>query len=96
MWKATLEEGGCTIWGQLPDIPYKSDKFGFGFIVEGQKVVLHAWAGRPLFRISNNGMNAIEDADSDGDFDSWIFPTIGIKLNNWKAEEIFPISFIQE
>ena len=32
--KATIEEGGCTIWGQLPDIPYKSDKFGLGFTAE--------------------------------------------------------------
>ena len=23
--KAVIEEGGSTIWGQLPDIPYKSD-----------------------------------------------------------------------
>ena len=29
----TIEEGGCTIWGQLPDIHYKSDKFGLGFTV---------------------------------------------------------------
>ena len=29
--KVVIEEGGCTIWGQLPDIPYKSDKFGLGF-----------------------------------------------------------------
>ena len=29
--KAFIEEGGSTIWGQLPDIPYKSDKFGLGF-----------------------------------------------------------------
>ena len=29
--KATQEEGSCTIWGQLPDILYKSDKFGLGF-----------------------------------------------------------------
>ena len=29
--KAVIEEVGCTIWGKLPDIQYKSDKFGFGF-----------------------------------------------------------------
>ena len=29
--KAVVEEGGCTIGGQLPDIPYKSDRFGLGF-----------------------------------------------------------------
>ena len=29
--KAVIEEGGCTVLGQLTDIPYKSDKFGLGF-----------------------------------------------------------------
>ena len=37
--KAVVEEGGCTIWGQIPDIPYKSDKFGLGFSSSAQKVV---------------------------------------------------------
>ena len=27
--KAVIEEGGCTIWGQLPDIPYKSNKLAW-------------------------------------------------------------------
>ena len=27
--RAVVEEGGCTIWGQLPDIPYKSDNLGW-------------------------------------------------------------------
>ena len=66
----SIEEGGCTIWGQLPNIPYKSDKFGLGFTAEGQRVVRHARAGKPLFRISINGVTAIEDADSDCDFDN--------------------------
>ena len=35
---AVVEEGGCTIWGKLPDIPYKSDRFGLGFTSTGQKV----------------------------------------------------------
>ena len=43
--KAVVEEGRCTIWGQLPDIPYKSDKFGLGFTSTGQKVVRRARAG---------------------------------------------------
>ena len=34
-----VKEGGCTIWGQLPDIPYKSDKFGLGFSSKAQKEV---------------------------------------------------------
>ena len=29
--RVVIEEGGCIIWGQLLDIPYKSDKFGLGF-----------------------------------------------------------------
>ena len=29
--KEVIEEGGCTIWGQLPYIPYKSENFGLGF-----------------------------------------------------------------
>ena len=33
--KSTVEEGGFTIWGQLPDIPYKYDKFGLVFTAEG-------------------------------------------------------------
>ena len=45
--KAVIEEGGCTIWGQLPDIPYKSDKFGLGFTSGAQKAVRHAHAGGP-------------------------------------------------
>ena len=28
--KVLVEEGDGTIWGQLPDIPYKFDKFGSG------------------------------------------------------------------
>ena len=36
--KAVVEEDGCTIWGQLPDIPYKSDKLGLGFTSGAQKL----------------------------------------------------------
>ena len=91
-----IAEGGCTTWGQLPDIPYKSGKFGLGFTAEAQKVVCRAQAGRPPFRISNNGVNAIEDANSDYDSDSWIFLTIGNRLNNLKDQDIISISFSQE
>ena len=31
--RAVVEEGGSTIWGQLLDFPYKSDKFGLGFTI---------------------------------------------------------------
>ena len=32
-----VEDGGYTIWGQLPDIQYKSDKFWLGFTSQAQK-----------------------------------------------------------
>ncbi|KAI5396381.1 hypothetical protein KIW84_062547 [Lathyrus oleraceus] len=41
-------------------------------------------------------VNAVEDTDNDYDLDSWIFPTIGDGLDNWKAEDTIPISFSQE
>ena len=43
--RAVVEEGECTIWGQLPNIPYKSDKFGLGFTSTGQKAVRRTCAG---------------------------------------------------
>ena len=45
--KAVVEEGGCIIWGQLLDIPYKSNKFGLGFTSGAQRVVRRARAGGP-------------------------------------------------
>ena len=45
--KEVVEEGGCTIWGQLSDIPYKSDKFGLGFTSSTQEAVRRARAGGP-------------------------------------------------
>ena len=48
--KEVVEEGGYTIWGQLPDIPYKSDKFGLGFTSSAQKAVRRARAGGPPLR----------------------------------------------
>ena len=94
--RAVVEDEGCTIWGQLPDIPYKSNKFGLGFTSKAQKKVRRARAGGPPLRINNNEVNAREDTDSDGDLDDWIFPTIGGGLNNWKAKDFVPISFSQE
>ena len=35
--RVVIEEGGFTVWGQLPNIPYKSDKFGLGFTSQAQK-----------------------------------------------------------
>ena len=94
--KAFIEEGGCIIWGKLPNIPYKSDKFGLGITSRAQRVVRYARAGGPPLRISNHGINALEDSDSDYDMDKWIFPTISGGLNNWEAKDCVPITFIQE
>ena len=94
--KAAVEEGGCTIWGQLPDIPYKSDKLGLGFTSGAQRVVRRDRVGRPPLCISNHGVNALEDSDSDCDMEKWIFPTISGGLNNWEAKDFVPITFIQE
>ena len=55
--KSTIEEGGSTIWGPLPDIPYKSDKFGLGFTSRAQKVVRRARAGGPPLKINNREVN---------------------------------------
>ena len=92
--KAVVEEGGCIIWGQLPNIPYKSDKFGLGFTSGAQKVFRRARAGGPTLRISNHGVNVVEDTDSDCDLDNWIFPTTNGGLNNLTARDFVPISFI--
>ena len=34
-----IEDRGCTIWGQISDFPFKSDKFGLGFPSKAQKEV---------------------------------------------------------
>ena len=64
-----VKEGGCTIWGQLPDIPYKSNKFGLGFTSEAQRVVRRARAGGPPLCINNHGVNVLEKSDSNCDMD---------------------------
>ena len=91
-----VQEGGCTTWGQLPDDPYKYDKFGLGFTAEAQRAVCRSRAKRPPFRVSNNGVNAVEDAYSNYDLDNLIFPTTDNGLNNWKTKDVIPISFSQE
>ena len=70
-----IEDGDFTIWGQLPDIPFKSDKCGLGFTAKAQKKVIHARVGKPPLRISNHEVNALEDSDNDNAFDEWIYPT---------------------
>ena len=94
--QAVIEDGSCTIWGQLLDILYKSEKFGLGFTSRAQKQVRRVRVGGPPLRISNNEVNALEDTDSDGDLDDWIFPTTDGGLNNCMAKDFVSISFNQE
>ena len=94
--RAVVEEGGCTIWGQLPDIPYKSDKFGLGFTSTSQKAVHHARARGLPVRISNQGVNVVEDNEEDGRLEDWIFPTVSGGICNWEAKEFIPITFISQ
>ena len=94
--KAVVEEGGCTIWGKLPDIPYKSNKFGLGFTSTAQKAVRRARAGGPPLKISNREVNAVEDVEEDGSLEDWIFPTVNGGLRNWEARDFVPITFISQ
>ena len=64
--REVVEEGGSTIWGQLPDFPYKSDKFGLGFTSTAQKNVRCARAGGPPVKINHQGVNALEDSEEKG------------------------------
>ena len=94
--RAVVEEGECIIWGQLSDISYKSEKFGLGFTSGAQRAIRRARAGGPPLRISNHGINALEDSDSDYKMVKWIFPTISGGLNNWETKDFVPIKFTQE
>ena len=94
--KAVIEEGGCIIWGQLPDIPYKSDKFGLGFTSGAQKVVHRDRARGPPLRISNHKVNTVEDDEDSYDLEDWIFPNVNGGLNNREARDFVPITFIQQ
>ena len=72
--KAVVEEGGCIIWGKLLDIPPKSENFGVGFTSGAQKSIRRARSGEPPLRISNHGVNTVEDSDDSYDVEEWIFP----------------------
>ena len=37
--RAVIEEGGCTIWGQLLDIPFMSEKIRLSFTTKAQSEV---------------------------------------------------------
>ena len=82
--------------GQLPDIPYKSDKFGLGFTSGAQKAVRRARAGGPPLKISNHRVNTVEDDEDNYDLEEWIFPTVNGGLSNWEAKDFVPITFIQQ
>ena len=82
--------------GQLPDILYKSDKFGLGFTSNAQKVVRRARAGGPPLKISNQEVNAVEDGEEDGSLEDWIFPTVNGGIRNWEAKDFVPITFISQ
>ena len=94
--RAVIEKGGCANWGQLPDFMHKTNKFGLGFTTGAQRAVRHARIGRPPLRISNQGVNAIEDDEEESDIDNWIYPTINGGLNNWTAKDFVPVSFITQ
>src|ERR1044072_1510289 len=91
--QAAVEEGGSAIWGRLPDLPFKSDKTGLGFTIKGQKMIRRERASQLPFRISQNGVQAIEDDDNDVYISKWIFPTPDNGLSNWNIEDVTPISF---
>ena len=94
--RAVVEKGGCANWGQLPDFAHKTDKFGLGFTTEAQRAVRRAQIGRPHLRISNPGVNAIEDDEEESEFDSWIYPTTEGGLTNWTAKDFTPITFVPQ
>ena len=94
--RAVIEEGGCIIWGQLPDIPYKSDKFGLGFTSGAQKDVRRTRARGPPLNISNCKVNVVEDDEDSYDLKDWIFPTVNGGLNNWEARDFVLITFIPQ
>ena len=94
--KAVIEEGGSTIWGQLPDFPFKSDKFSLGFTSSSQKAVRRSQAGGPPVRITYHGVNALEDSEEESNLEDWIFPTVEGGLCNWEAKDFVPNTFINQ
>ena len=72
--EAVVKEGGSTMWGQLPDFPCKTDKFGLGFTAASQKVVRHSRAGGTPLKTTHHGVHALEDVEDESNFEDWIFP----------------------
>ena len=84
------------MWGQLPDFPYNTDKYGLGFTTDSQKAVRHSRARGPPLKITHHGVHALEDGEEGSNFEDWIFPTIEGGLNNWEAKDFVPIPFINQ
>src|SRR3954469_4863370 len=59
--KAVIEKGDCTVWGQLLDIPYKSDKLGLVYANGNQKNDQSPCSGELMSYFISQGVNAIED-----------------------------------
>ena len=41
-------------------------------------------------------MNVMEDSKDDYNFDEWIYATAREALNNWRANDLIPISFNED
>ena len=76
--EAVIKEGRSTMWGQLPDFPHKTNKFGLGFTAAGQKAMRLSKAGGPPVKITHHGIND----DEEDNFEDWIFPTVEGGLSN--------------
>src|SRR3954464_12998735 len=59
--KAMIEQGDRTVWGQLPDIPYKSDKLGLGYNGENQKNDQNPRSEGLISHFASQEVNAIDD-----------------------------------
>ena len=94
--RAAIKEGKNSAWGQLPDIPHKTDKFGLGFTAAGQKAMRRAKIERAPVKISPYGINALEDEDKESNIEEWIYPTVKGGLSNWEAKDFVPITFIHQ
>src|SRR4051812_42409277 len=94
--RAVVEEGGCTIWGQLPDIPYKSNKWSLGRTAKDQKREQHPRPEGLKHHFISKGVNAIGEDEDNYNIDKWIFPTPDEGLDNWKTKDIVSISYSQE
>ena len=94
--EAVIKEGKSTIWGQLPDFPHKTDKFGLRFTAAGQKAMRRSKIEKTPIKISLHGINAVEEEDEESHFENWIFPTVEGGLSNWEANGFVPITFINQ